>query len=58
MLLFALNANRNVAYQRDIEKKHYKEATEFTATNPLPSLVENAVKEDILNGLVYPAYLP
>jgi hypothetical protein len=33
MLLFALNANRNVAYQRDIEKKQPKGSTEGLQLN-------------------------
>jgi hypothetical protein len=35
-----------------------KEEAGFTLTNSLTGLVENAVKEDILNRFVQPVYLP
>ena len=65
---FIFKLNLQVCYRIEVEVLHVsqgkqkiwyrKEETGFILKNSSIGLVENAVKEDILNRRVQPAYLP
>jgi hypothetical protein len=66
--LFIFKLNLQISYRIEVEMLHVsqgiqkiwyrKEEKGFILTNSSIGLVENAVKEDILNRWVQPAYLP
>jgi hypothetical protein len=66
--LFLFKLNLQISYRIEVEMLHVsqgiqkiwyrKEEKGFILTNSSIGLVENAVKEDILNRWVQPAYLP